>query len=264
MENKSFNVGGSIEQATNGKTELNAISILRETTKLTNKTLLSYMPSIAIYLVVQLLLVVLFIEVRVGNAVGEFGALFTGSEFSPELLHNLMLAGQFADVVSAPVYLAVSLMAINHSVGLPTSAAVIWRSVPKMVTLSISTMMLTVLLQTVGTMLFFPLGMFLTMAMGFVLLLICIKRVPLAKAIQYSVVASFRHIGQLTLLFAVIMMMFWLATMTFGLGLLVVLPFFFNMKALVFRTLFGITLQAGGSDSDQESQPQPKTMVFDA
>ena len=203
-------------------------------------------------------------EVRVGNALGEFSALIAGAEFSPELLPNLMLAGQFADVVSAPLFLAVSLMAINHSVGLSTNAGVIWRSVPRMIMLPISTMMSTVLLQTLGAMVFFPLGIFLTIAMSFVLLLICVKRVPLLKAIQYSVVASFRHIGQLTLLFTVTMGMFWLATMTFGLGLLLVLPFFFNMKALVFRALFGITLRSGGSASEQNDQPQSKTTVFDA
>ena len=252
-ESKPIHLGGSIEQATRGKTDLRAIPVLREAFQLTNKTFGAFLPAVVGYVLLQLVLILLFLEVQAGNALANLQALLSGggtseSQVSAEFFNALMMAGQFADVVSAPLFLVLSLMAVNHAVGLPTRMKQMFGMLPKLIFMATMVTLFTISLQTLATTLFFPLGLFLTMAFGTTLLLICHKRLPLLTAVRYSIISAFRHLAPLTAVYVVIAGLFILSVMSMGVALIWVLPFYFNVRAIVYRTLFGVTLKVSGHD----------------
>ncbi|OED45808.1 hypothetical protein ACH42_04625 [Endozoicomonas sp. (ex Bugula neritina AB1)] len=264
MQKKSFHIGGSIEEATQGKVDLQATPIIREAFLLTNKTLVAFVPAVLCYVLVQLVLVGGFVEVKTGNALSQLTELVAGGELTSELMHTLMIGGQFADVLSAPLFLALSLMAVNHSVGLPTRIKQIMGVIPNLMLMSVLVMMFILALQASAATLFFPLGLFMTMALGNTLLLASDKRLPLLKAVQVSVVATVRHLGPITLVYGVIMALFFMSVMSFGIGLIWALPFYFNAKAVIYRTLFGLTLKVASEASETDTPNNAKTVVFDA
>jgi hypothetical protein len=54
------------------------------------------------------------------------------------------------------------------------------------------------------------------------------------------------------------MMLFVLSTVFYGLTLIIVLPFFFHVKGIIYRNMFGITLKViTTDDSDNSSDNNP-------
>lgn len=62
-------------------------------------------------------------------------------------------------------------------------------------------------------------------------------------------------------IYALVSLMFVVGMMFYGLGLIFVLPFFFHVKGVIYRNMFGIKLRIiasdrpkGGDDNDNDSQ----------
>ncbi|UTM55890.1 hypothetical protein L4174_008410 [Photobacterium sp. CCB-ST2H9] len=269
MNNKSLQVGGSIEKATSGTADLQAIAVLQEAWKVTAKHFLTFFPAIAGLFLAQLALLLVALKVQLGNPGIFFDAFITGEGLTPDILEAGFMANFWSDVLSAPLYAGVSLMALNHAVGLPTKPRYLVKGFPFAV-VSVVTMLLTSSLQGIGSALFPLIGLFLTMAFSMTITLVCEKRVTPMKAIQYSVVATFRKILPMSAIFLAVLILFFLSFATAGIGLIWTIPFFFNVKAIVYRNLFGITLQVttvrkGDNGDDNNNQgKEEETKVFDA
>jgi len=111
-------------------------------------------------------------------------------------------------------------------------------------------MLLTSSIQGIGNTIFPLVGLFLTMALSLAMTLVCEKRVTPLKAIQYSFMAA---------IYLVILIMMFISMATAGLGLLWTLPFFFNVKAIIYRNMFGITLQVMTIEGDNKDSTPPSS-----
>ncbi|QUJ68797.1 hypothetical protein KDD30_06835 [Photobacterium sp. GJ3] len=275
MNNKSLQVGGSIEKAVSGQSELQAVSVLQEAWKVTAKHFLTFFPAVAGWFLAQMALLLLALKVQLGDPNIFFNAFISGEGLTPEVVQAGVMANFWAEVLSAPLFAGVSLMALNHAVGLPTKPRHLVKGFPFAV-VSAVTVLLTSSLQGVGNVLFPILGLFLAMAFSMTITLVCEKRVSPLKAIQYSTVATFRKILPMSAIFIVVLILFFLSFATFGLGLIWTIPFFFNVKAIIYRNLFGITLQVTtvrkNDEDDNDDQGNDKenhnkeedTKVFNA
>ncbi|OLQ70059.1 hypothetical protein BIT28_11025 [Photobacterium proteolyticum] len=265
MNNKTFHVGGSIDKAMKGDSELQAFAILQEAWKVTAKNFLSFLPAIIGLFLAQVALLMLGLQVQLGDASLFFEAIVTGGEISSEIVQAGYMANFWSDVLSAPLYVGVSLMALNHAVGLPTKPSHLVKGFP-FTLVSVVTMLLTSSLQGVGNAIFPLIGLFLSMGFSMAIILVCEKRVTPLKAIQYSLVATVRKLMPLTAIYLVVLIMFFISFATAGVGLIWTIPFFFNVKGIVYRNLFGITLQVTsmkkGSDDDNSTTGDSK--VFNA
>ncbi|WP_064604522.1 hypothetical protein [Photobacterium sp. J15] len=264
MNNKTFHVGGSIDKAIKGACELQAVAVLQEAWKITAKNFLSFFPAILGLFLAQVALLLVGLQVQLGDASVFFDAIINGGEISAEIVEAGYMANFWSDVLSAPLYVGVSLMALNHAVGLPTRPSHLVKGFP-FTLVSIITMLLTSSIQGVGNAIFPLIGLFLSMAFSFAIILVCEKRTTPLKAIQYSLIATVKKLMPMTAIYLVVMIMFFFSFATAGIGLIWTIPFFFNVKGIIYRNLFGITLQVTtmkkGSDDHQNKKDDK---VFDA
>ncbi|MEC6814389.1 hypothetical protein [Photobacterium toruni] len=254
---KSFHVGGSIEKAMVGDVELQPIAVLQEAFKITAKNFTQFLPAVICLFIAQIALLLLSLKVQLGSPSVFFEAFITGKGFTADILKAGFMANFWSDVLIAPLYVGVSLMALNHAVGLPTKPSQIVKGFSFTV-VSIITMLLISSIQGIGSSIFPLVGLFLTMALSLAILLVCEKRVTPIKAIQYSFMATIRKVMPMTAIYLVIMIFFFISIVTAGIGLLWTLPFFFNVKAIIYRNMFGVTLQV---TSVPNHKPESKSDV---
>ena len=254
--NRSFHIGGSIEKALKGEVELQPVTVLAEAWKITGKNIFSFLPAVICLFLAQVALLLLGLEVQLGSPTVFFDAFITGQGFTPEILKAGFMANFWSDVLIAPLYVGVSLMALNHAVGLPSKPSQIVKGF-SFTLVSLITMLLLSSIQGLGSSVFPLIGLFLTMALSMAILLVCEKKVSPIKAIQYSFMATIRKVLPMTAIYIVIMLMFFISIATAGIGLIWTLPFFFNLKGIIYRNMFGVTLQVTSvAKSDDEQPPQ--------
>ncbi|MCG7587324.1 hypothetical protein [Photobacterium sp. OFAV2-7] len=265
MNNKTFHVGGSIDKALKGDSELQAFAILQEAWKVTAKNFLSFLPAIIGLFLAQVALLMLGLQVQLGDASLFFEAIVAGGEISSDIVQAGYMANFWSDVLSAPLYVGVSLMALNHAVGLPTKPSHLVKGF-SFTLVSVVTMLLTSSLQGIGNAIFPIIGLFLSMGFSLAIILVCEKRITPLKAIQYSLVATVRKLMPMTAIYLVVLIMFFISFATAGVGLIWTIPFFFNVKGLVYRNLFGITLQVTSmkKGSDDDTTTSDDSEVFNA
>ncbi|MEC6822841.1 hypothetical protein VXS02_05270 [Photobacterium piscicola] len=254
---KSFHVGGSIEKAMKGDVDLQPIAVLQEAFKITAKNFTQFLPAVICLFIAQIALLLLSLKVQLGNPNVFFDAFITGKGFTADILKAGFMANFWSDVLIAPLYAGVSLMALNHSVGLPTKPSQIVKGF-SFTLVSIITMLLISSIQGIGSSIFPLVGLFLTMALSMAILLVCEKRITPIKAIQYSFMATVRKVMPMTAIYLIVMIFFFMSIATAGIGLIWTLPFFFNVKAIIYRNMFGITLQVTSVSNPNDSN-KPKS-----
>lgn len=250
---KSFHVGGSVEKALKGEVELQAVAVLQEAWKITARNILTFLPAVIGLFLAQIALLLLGLQVQLGNPAVFFDAVITGKELTQEIVQAGYMANFWSDVLSAPLYVGVSLMALNHAVGLPSKPGHLVKGFP-FTLVSIITMLLTSSLQGIGNALFPIIGLLLSMGFSMAIILVCEKRIAPLKAIKISLLATFKKFMPMTAIFLVVLIMFFVSFATAGIGLLWTIPFFFNVKAIIYRNMFGITLQVTSAQTKNNIQ----------
>lgn len=251
--NKSFHVGGSVEKALKGDVELQAVAVLQEAWKITARNILTFLPAVIGLFLAQVALLLLGLQVQLGNPAVFFDAVITGKELTQEIVQAGYMANFWSDVLSAPLYVGVSLMALNHAVGLPSKPGHLIKGFP-FTLVSIITMLLISSLQGIGNAIFPIIGLLLSMGFSMAIILVCEKRITPIKAIKISLQATFRKFMPMTAIFLVVLIMFFVSFATAGIGLLWTIPFFFNVKAIIYRNMFGITLQVTSAQTKNNTQ----------
>lgn len=216
---KSFHVGGSIEKAMKGDVDLQPIAVLQEAFKITAKNFTKFLPAVICLFIAQIALLLLSLKVQLGNPNVFFDAFITGKGFTADILKAGFMANFWSDVLIAPLYAGVSLMALNHSVGLPTKPSQIVKGF-SFTLVSIITMLLISSIQGIGSSIFPLVGLFLTMALSMAILLVCEKRITPIKAIQYSFMATVRKVMPMTAIYLIVMIFFFMSIATAGIGLI--------------------------------------------
>ncbi|MGF1724923.1 hypothetical protein [Photobacterium nomapromontoriensis] len=274
MNNKTFHVGGSIDKAMKGESELQAFAVLQEAWRITAKNFISFFPAVVGLFLAQAALLLVALQVQLGSANVFFDTIIGGGEIPLSVINAGYMANFWSDVLSAPLYVGVTLMSLNHAVGLPSKPSHLVKGLP-FALISIVTVLLTSSLQQIGSTLFPFLGIALLMGLSMTIILICEKRVSPLKAIQYSLVATFRKLLPITAVYIVILTMFIICFAALNIFiplaiacLIWTIPFYFNVKAIIYRNLFGITLQVTtikhGKDDGDYSEKKDDPNVFNA
>ncbi|MCG9597473.1 hypothetical protein L1D15_12175 [Vibrio sp. Isolate25] len=264
---KDFNLGGSVERALSGDYELKVGEVLREAWSHTIKNFLSFSPAIVVLLVVQLAIFYIALKLQLGEPSIIFDAFtnifdaFTNPEaFEPRMIQAIFIAKFSYEVVSAPIYAGVSLMAMSHAAGLPTKPRHILKGLQHTMPVILATLF-SLLLQ--GVLPF--LSMYLSLAFSNSILLICEKQIPPMQSLLLSLRAVNKKIFVLAGIYLLVMLMFVAAARFYGLGLILVLPFFFHVKGIIYRNMFGIKLKIVTTDrSKDEDDNDDDSQVFNA
>ncbi|HHF2881699.1 hypothetical protein ND925_20825 [Vibrio diabolicus] len=259
---KDFNLGGSVERALSGNYELKAGAVFNEAWRATIQHFLSFSPAIIVLLFVQLGIFYIALQLQLGDLTVILDAFENPESFTNDIVSSIYVANFSYEVISAPIYAGISLMAMSHIAGLKTKLRHVGKGLQFTIPVILATLM-SLMLQGVVGMIFPLLSLYLSLAFSHSILLICEKRVPPMQALLLSLRAINKKIFVVAGLYLGVMLMFIVATMFYGIGLIFVLPFFFHLKGILYREMFGIKLkivatQKNDNDHDGNSQ------VFDA
>ncbi|EGQ9766702.1 hypothetical protein FWP32_04220 [Vibrio alginolyticus] len=259
---KDFNLGGSVERALSGNYELKAGAVFNEAWRATIQHFLSFSPAIIVLLFVQLGIFYIALKLQLGDLSVILDAFENPESFTNDIVSSIYVANFSYEVISAPIYAGISLMAMSHVAGLKTKLRHVGKGLQFTIPVILATLM-SLMLQGVVGMIFPLLSLYLSLAFSHSILLICEKRVPPMKALLLSLRAINKKIFVVAGLYLGVMLMFIIAAMFYGIGLIFVLPFFFHLKGILYREMFGIklkivTTQKNDNDHDGNSQ------VFDA
>ncbi len=251
-----FHVGGSIEQALKGEIDIKPVDVLQEAWKITLRNYVRFLPAIFLMFAAQIAIFLISLQIQSGGEVQAlFMALMSEEGAAAQAVSAFHLADFWKETLSGPFVAGVSLMALSHAIGLPTQP----RHIFKGFSIAIPATLLMLIMSSVNGLAssFSPLlGGYFTMAFSLSMLLVCEKKLPPHHAILISLRAINKKILPMMAIFMVIFILFLFALVTLGLGLMVVLPFYFNVKGILYREFFGVTLQVvstegGASQSDQ-------------
>ncbi|WP_447073265.1 hypothetical protein [Vibrio alginolyticus] len=259
---KDFNLGGSVERALSGNYELKAGAVFNEAWRATIQHFLSFSPAIIVLLFVQLGIFYIALKLQLGYLSVILDAFENPESFTNDIVSSIYVANFSYEVISAPIYAGISLMAMSHVAGLKTKLRHVGKGLQFTIPVILATLM-SLMLQGVVGMIFPLLSLYLSLAFSHSILLICEKRVPPMQALLLSLRAINKKIFVVAGLYLGVMLMFIIAAMFYGIGLIFVLPFFFHLKGILYREMFGIklkivTTQKNDNDHDGNSQ------VFDA
>ncbi|ALR91470.1 hypothetical protein R7D97_18940 [Vibrio sp. Vb5031] len=259
---KDFNLGGSVERALSGNYELKAGAVFNEAWRATIQHFLSFSPAIIVLLFVQLGIFYIALKLQLGDLTVILDAFENPESFTNDIVSSIYVANFSYEVISAPIYAGISLMAMSHIAGLKTKLRHVGKGLQFTIPVILATLM-SLMLQGVIGMIFPLLSLYLSLAFSHSILLICEKRVPPMQALLLSLRAINKKIFVVAGLYLGVMLMFIIAAMFYGIGLIFVLPFFFHLKGILYREMFGIklkivTTQKNDNDHDGNSQ------VFDA
>ncbi|MBY6196725.1 hypothetical protein [Vibrio hangzhouensis] len=278
---RDFNLGGSIERAISGQYELKAGAVFQEAWKQTIKHFMSFSPAIVALILVQLAIFYIALQLQLGDPSIILQAFQDPSLLNDKIFQAIFVANFSYEVVSAPVYAGISLMAMSHAAGLTTKSRHIAKGLQYTVPVIIATLF-SLVLQGVVSMILPFLSMYLSLAFSQSILLICEKKVPPLQSLLLSLRAVNKKIFVLAGIYIILVLMFIAGAMFYGIGLIFVLPFFFHVKGILYREMFGIKLKivasqdhgsddGGDSDSDNDDtpprdddKPNKNPEVFDA
>lgn len=262
---KDFNLGGKIETALNGQYSLSVKAVLKEAGEKTVKHFVSFTPAILGLLILQVGIFFLAIKLQLGDPSVVLDLFKEGANNTENIVQAIMVANFSYEVITAPIFAGVCLLAMSHSAGIQTRPQQITKGLQFTIPVILATLM-GLVLQTVGGMILPFVSAYLSMAFTHSTLLICDKKVSPMYSLLLSLRAINKKIFVITGIYAVVLVMFIAAAIFYGIGLIFVLPFFFHVKAILYREMFGIRLRivVSDKDGDQDDQQQPPSRIFNA
>lgn len=261
---KDFNLGGSIEQALSGQYELKPGEVIQEAWKYTMKNFFSFSPAIVALIAIQAVIFIVALKMQLGDPTVLLTLVQNPQEADPQIFQSIFYANFSYELISAPLYAGISLMAMSHSAGLRTKSRHMAKGLQYTIPVILATAF-SILLQGIAGQLLPFLSLYLTIAFSHSILLICEKRIPPMQSLLLSFRAVNKKIFPIFGIYLVVGLMFFIATMLYGIGLIFVVPFFFHVKGILYRNMFGIQLKIVASDiPSKPQQGSNNSGTFDA
>lgn len=255
MEEKDpvIKVGGSLEQAKKGEYNLNVSAILNEAWQSTLKSRTAIMLGFIICLAIGLTITLIF-----SSQMGDIETVMQDPQ-------SMTLLNILVTLIVAPFFAGVEMMGVFHSVGLKTKPQLVFAFMKRGSWLAVCAL-LTSTLTTIGFALLYVPGIFLAVALSLTLPLVIDKRLSPMKAIIVSVQAlRFQWFKVFSIYLAVFLACI-LALVPFaaslntgfeviGIAVLIfassyIVPFFYNVKGILYREIFGLQLQTSSDNTN--------------
>ena len=262
---KEFNVGGDLTTALNGQYELKASQVIKEAWQLTMKYFLSFSLTIFLLLILQIAIFAVALKLQLGDPSVILQLFQDASDISQHqnIIQSIFVANFSYEIISAPLYAGVCLMAMSHTTGFKTQPRHMLKGLQFTVPLMVMTLIALTLQGIAGMVLPF-LSLYLTMAFSHAPLLICEKRLTPLKSLLLSLRAVNKKILPLIAIYLLVIMMFFAAALFYGIGLIFVLPFYFHVKGVLYRDMFGIRLKVVSGGGNPPNNGSKQSQVFNA
>jgi hypothetical protein len=166
------------------------------------------------------------------------------------------IASLVINVVLAPIFTGISMLAISSARGLKAKAVNVLAYVRYILPLGIATLLVSIAID-IGMILFILPAFYVFMATTFCLPLIADKGLTPLSAIILSVRMVNAYLFQVTTIFLIFVALMVGVILTFGFAYIWVGPYFFNVRAVLYTELFC-------SDNEEQAKNIQDSGVFDA
>lgn len=248
LEKYQIHIGGSVEKAVKGQYDLNIKKVLTEAWQHNKHDK-------------GILLLGIFLTVAISLA-----AISLSTPISS--LEQLMLAQQqmnpflalLVTIFITPIMAGLNMIGVRKSLGAPVQINDLFKYVPSILLLGVTELAVGLAVNLGLTLLIIP-GIYLLIATVFAIPLVSEKRATPLKAIWISIRAVNHKLPQFVLLFLIIIGLMLLCVITMGIAYIWVGPFYFNLKGVIYRNLFGAVIRF--SQNDDKGQGNNES-VFEA
>ncbi|OOF31957.1 hypothetical protein [Salinivibrio proteolyticus] len=254
--NNALHIGGSIETALNGRYRLEPFEIIKEAFTLTFKHFWSFLPAALCLFAVQVGILVLMLTLLLGDPSHLFEGLVGQREMTTDMVSSVWLSNFTSEVLVAPLYAGASLMGLAHAIGFRSKPRHLVKGLAFALPVTV-VICLSATLQSVASMIFPLLSLYVAMVFSMAPLLICEKRLTPLKAMAVSFRAVNKKVLALATIYAVVGVLFLISFVTAGFALVWALPFLFNVKGVIYREMFGVGVEVTVSqNNDNNATPE--------
>lgn len=260
MSEKHFILGGDIKKSLSEGHRFDLKSLFKDAFVITRK---NYLPlAVASFVTIGLLGLA---YVYIFDAFGE-------SDQTMQMVLNYIVTL----LLAPPLLTALQMMGVHHSVGLKTKANDLFKYFNLILKLSLATMIISLISNfvTLGlTQLFGSIGLQLSIVallyfnMAFCLVnpLVAEKKLTPLLAVTLSFKLVNKNLLQFSFIYMISILLFFVAIIPSGLGLLFFVPFYFNLMGIVYRQVCGVSVIAVEKNSPSENDDDnDRSSGFDA
>lgn len=238
MEDKKYrNIGGNIESSLQGHTKLDLKVIAKEAWILTQTAKSGLLQGSVIVVALSLLLVMLLQNI------------FNVEDWATAPPRVRLMLQISVTVITAPVVAALFMLGMSHGVGEKPSFPIVLKRVINSAVVILIALLVSFLVDLGFTLFLLP-GIYLGFATGFSMMLYIEKQLPPSQAIIQSIKIFNRYWLPLTGFYVATFLLFLIGMLTFGFAYIWIIPFYFNVKGVLYRELFGIRVTMMKNDKD--------------
>lgn len=261
---KDLNLGGSIDRALSGDYELNVGGILKEAWLHTLQNFFSFTPAIIIVVLAQFFIFAFALHFKIGDIWLVFEALSQPNKVTVEVLEAIMVANFSYEVISAPLIAGVSLMAMSHAAGISTKTGDLAKGLHYTIAVIIVTL-ISLLVQSILGSIFPLLSFYVSIVFSKSILLVCEKKLSPLQSLWVSFRAVNKKLLPIFALYTITSILFIFGALFYGIGLIFAVPFFFHVKGIIYRNMFGIKLKVIPKNKSNDKDDHDKnSQIFDA
>jgi hypothetical protein len=253
-EQKQFEIkGGSLEKSLNGETQLDLKAIAKEAWGLSKNTKTAVLHGV---------LLLFFIAVLFAWVLQSIFGITDLNIVPPRMMISLKVAGV---IVTTPIIATMFLLGISHSVGFKPRFLFILKNVMGSVLVILLALLLAAMSDLgslVGSQISVLLGVavlfYINLATGFSIMLLVDKKLPPSQCVVQSLKVFHKYWMQLSTFYLAYYCCLFLGALSLGFAYIWIIPFFINMKGVLYRELFGVKVPA------VKNQSSPDETVFHA
>ncbi len=253
-EQKKFKIqGGSLEKSLNGETQLDLKLIAKEAWNLSKNTKTAVLHGV---------LMLFFIAIVFAWALQSFFGITDLSIVPPRMMISLKVAGI---IVTTPIIAAMFLLGIAHSVGIKPRFLTLLKNVMGSVLVILLALLLAAMSDVgslIGSQVSVLLGLiilaYINLATGFSMMLLVEKKLAPSQCVLQSLKVFHKYWIPLSAFYIVYYCCLFLGALSLGFAYIWIIPFFINMKGILYRELFGVKV------INSQEQSTPDETVFHA
>jgi hypothetical protein len=247
-ENKQYEIqGGSLEKSLNGETQLDLKAIAAEAWKLSKNTKTAILHGV---------LLLFFIAIVFAWVLQSFFGISDLSVVPQSMIISLKFAGI---IVTTPIIATMFLLGISHSVGIKPKFTSLLKNVMGSVLVILLALLLAAMSDVgsfIGSQISILLGVtvlfYINLATGFSIMLLIEKRLAPSQSVIQSLKVFHKYWIPLSIFYIVYYIFLFLGALSLGFAYIWIIPFFINMKGILYRELFGVKVLSVNNQSNSD------------
>lgn len=235
-EEKQFEIqGGSLEKSLNGEAKLDLKDIAKEAWNVSKNTKTAVLHGV---------LLLFFIAIIFAWALQSIFGITDLAFVPPRMLISLKVVGI---IVTTPIVAAMFLLGISHSVGMKPRFMSILKNVMGSVIVILLALLLAAMSDVgslIGSQISVLLGLaalfYINLATGFSIMLLVEKKLAPSQCVIQSLRVFHKYWMPLSIFYLVYYVCLFIGALSLGVAYIWIIPFFINMKGILYRELFGV------------------------